>query len=50
MAGLVIIVVLSLPLDLALLLLWCGPVWKEHAGPTKYASIWSAQSTLSGRI
>jgi hypothetical protein len=43
------IVVLALPLDAALLLLWFGPLWSEQTRPGKYPAIWSAGSTLLGR-
>jgi hypothetical protein len=48
MEALVFIVVFSLPLDAALLLLWCGPLWKERAGPP-LAAVWSVQATISGK-
>lgn len=49
MEGLLLILVMSLPLGAALLLLWCGPVWKERVGPSRFAAIWCAEATLSGR-
>jgi hypothetical protein len=49
MEGLLLILVMSLPLDAALLLLWCGPVWKDCADPSRFAAIWCAETTLSGR-
>jgi hypothetical protein len=49
MEGLLLILVMSLPLDAAMLLLWCGPVWKDCADPSRFPAIWCAETTLSGR-
>lgn len=48
MESLVFIVVFSLPLGAVLILLWCGPLWKERAGPP-YAAVWGVQATIFGR-